>query len=50
MRKWLRWSVAAMAIGFTTLSYTWITLPNVRALRRDPPATTAFREMRAEQA
>ena len=50
MRRWLRWGVATMAIGFATLSYTWITLPDVRALRKDPPATTAFREMRAEQA
>jgi monofunctional biosynthetic peptidoglycan transglycosylase len=39
-----------MAIGFATLSYTWITLPDVRALRRDPPKTTAFRELRAQQA
>jgi monofunctional glycosyltransferase len=50
MRRWLRSGVATMAIGFATLSYTWITLPDVRALRKDPPATTAFREMRAEQA
>lgn len=50
MRRWLRRGVAAMAIGFATLSYTWITLPDVRALKREPPATTAFREMRAEQA
>jgi monofunctional biosynthetic peptidoglycan transglycosylase len=50
MRRWLRRGVAVMAVGFATLSYTWITLPDVRALRREPPATTAFREMRAEQA
>jgi len=46
----MRRGVAAMAIGFVTLSYTWITLPDVRALRRDNPTTTAFRELRAEQA
>ena len=50
MRRWMRRGVAAMAIGFVTLSYTWITLPDVRALRRDNPTTTAFRELRAEQA
>lgn len=50
MRRALRWVVAAMAVAFATLSYTWITLPDVRALKRQPPATTAFRELRAEQA
>lgn len=50
MRRTLRWVVAAMAVAFATLSYTWITLPDVRALKREPPATTAFRELRAEQA
>ena len=50
MRRVLRWTVAAMAVAFATVSYTWITLPDVRALRRQPPATTAFRELRAAQA
>ncbi len=50
MRRALRWTVAAMAVAFATVSYTWITLPDVRALRRQPPATTAFRELRAAQA
>lgn len=50
LRRLARWSVAGLAIGFAVVSHTWITLPDVRALRRDPPATTAFRELRAEQA
>lgn len=39
-----------MAVAFATISYTWISLPDVRALKRQPPATTAFRELRAAQA
>ncbi|MBM3751266.1 MAG: monofunctional biosynthetic peptidoglycan transglycosylase [Acidimicrobiia bacterium] len=50
MRRTCRWVVAAMGVAFATLSYTWMTLPDVRALKREPPATTAFRELRAEQA
>lgn len=48
-RAW-RWLIAASALAFVTLSYTWITLPDVRALKKEPPATTAFRELRARQA
>lgn len=39
-----------MAVAFATVSYTWITLPDVRALQKEAPATTAFRELRARQA
>jgi monofunctional biosynthetic peptidoglycan transglycosylase len=51
-----RWSsigrglLAAMAAGFATLGYTWLTLPDVRPLRREPPARTAFMDLRAAEA
>ncbi len=50
MRRALRWCVAAMAVGFAVVAYTWITLPDVRQLREDAPTTTAFRELRVRQA
>jgi monofunctional glycosyltransferase len=39
-----------MAVGLAVLAHTWITLPNVRKLKTEAPATTAFRELRARQA
>lgn len=50
MRRGLRWALAALAVGFAMLAHTWATLPDVRPLRREAPATTAFRELRARQA
>jgi len=40
----------AAAAAFGTLSYTWITLPDVRHLRDDVPGETAFMAMRAREA
>jgi monofunctional biosynthetic peptidoglycan transglycosylase len=45
-----RFLVAAAAFAFAGLGYIWITLPDVRPLRKTPPATTAWMEMRAAQA
>jgi monofunctional glycosyltransferase len=39
-----------MAIGFACVVYTWLTLPDVRPLRTQTPATTAFMRLRAAQA
>lgn len=39
-----------MAIGFACVFYTWLTLPDVRPLRTQTPATTAFMRMRSGQA
>jgi len=46
----LRALVAVPAIVFATISFTWITTPDVRPLRRENPATTAFMELRADEA
>ncbi len=35
---------------FIVLAYVWLTLPDVRPLRKSPPATTAFIALRAEEA
>jgi monofunctional biosynthetic peptidoglycan transglycosylase len=42
--------MAVLAIGLGCLSYTWLTLPDVRPLRTQTPATTAFMRMRAAEA
>ncbi len=38
------------AVGFATLAYTWVTLPDVRPLRRERPVSTAFMRLRAAEA
>ncbi len=42
--------VAAAAVCFACLAYTWITLPDVRALKTERPDTTAFMDLRASEA
>ena len=42
--------LASLAVGFAIVAHTWVTLPDVRPLRREAPSTTAFRELRARQA
>jgi monofunctional biosynthetic peptidoglycan transglycosylase len=53
-RRWLRvvWRVAVgtAAVGFATVSWTWLTLPDVRPLRTSNPTSTAFMQLRAEEA
>jgi monofunctional biosynthetic peptidoglycan transglycosylase len=54
MMKWLRrlyrGAVGTAAVLFATLSYTWLTLPDVRTLRKDTPARTSFMLLRAREA
>jgi monofunctional biosynthetic peptidoglycan transglycosylase len=50
MRRVLRWSIAAAAVGFSFLAYLYLTLPDVRPLATRNPDTTAFIELRASQA
>jgi monofunctional biosynthetic peptidoglycan transglycosylase len=45
-----RWFGAAAAAVFAMLSYTYLTLPDVRVLTASNPATTAFIELRAREA
>ena len=40
----------AVAVGFASLAYSYLTLPDVRPLRTANPATTAFIELRASEA
>jgi len=37
-------------VGFACVAYTWLTLPDVRVLRKDAPPRTAFMEMRLRDA
>jgi monofunctional biosynthetic peptidoglycan transglycosylase len=46
----LRVVLAAPAIGFAILAYVYLTLPDVRPLKTANPATTAFMEIRADEA
>ncbi len=48
---YLRRTVAAVAAaGFALLAYIWMTVPDVRPLKTTNPATTAFMELRADEA
>src|SRR5204862_4364873 len=45
-----RMMIQAAAVGFACLAYTYLTLPDVRPLRATNPTTTAFMELRADDA
>src|SRR5712692_4528480 len=45
-----RSAAAVVAAGFACLSYSYLTLPDVRPLRTSNPQTTAFIELRAAEA
>lgn len=53
-RSWARNVVRAVlgagVAGFAILSYIWLTLPDVRPLRRTVPARTAFMQLREREA
>ena len=42
--------IGAAAVGFACLVYAYLTIPDVRPLRATNPSTTAFIELRAEDA
>ncbi len=42
--------VGGLALGFAGLAYSYLTLPDVRALGKTNPSTTAFMELRAREA
>jgi monofunctional glycosyltransferase len=50
MRRIRRAVLVALAIGFGSAAYMYLTLPDVRVLRNANPQTTAFMELRARQA
>lgn len=50
MRVILRALVVIVAIAFACTAYVYLTLPDVRVLRTQNPGTTAFMELRAQEA
>ena len=47
---WSRWLVGALGVGFAYLAWMYLTLPDVRVLATTNPETTAFIEIRREEA
>jgi len=45
-----RWTLGAAAVGFAALAYVYLTLPDVRPLVVTNPTSTAFMELRAQEA
>lgn len=50
MRSIVRALIAAAALGFVSIAYVYLTLPDVRALATVNPTTTAFIELRQREA
>jgi len=50
VKRLLKWTLAAAAVGFAASAYLYLSLPDVRPLRKQNPATTAFMELRAREA
>ncbi len=50
MKTVVRGLIAVPAVAFTLLVYLWLTLPDVRPLQTTNPPTTAFMELRADEA
>ncbi len=47
---WSRWLVGALGVGFASLAWMYLTLPDVRVLATTNPETTAFIEIRRDEA
>ena len=50
LRRAGRFIAASLAVLFAVLAFEWVTLPDVRRLRKENPETTAFMRLRARQA
>jgi monofunctional biosynthetic peptidoglycan transglycosylase len=50
VRDVMRFVVVAASAAFAALAYVYLTLPDVRVLAKTNPKTTAFMELRAEEA
>ena len=50
VKRLLKWTLAAAAVGFAAIAYLFLSLPDVRPLRKENPRTTAFMELRAREA
>jgi monofunctional biosynthetic peptidoglycan transglycosylase len=50
VKRLLQWTVGVAALAFAAAAYLYLSLPDVRPLRKENPATTAFMELRAREA
>ena len=50
LRKLWRGLAVLLGVGFVSVAYIYLTLPDVRALRAQNPSTSAFMELRAREA
>ena len=50
MLRFMRWPMGAAALVFGCVVYAYVTLPDVRPLASSNPATTAFMEIRVDEA
>ena len=48
--RWSRWVLGAFGVAFACVAYTYLTLPDVRGLATTNPETTAFIELRRDEA
>ncbi len=48
--RWWRWIVGALGAGFVYVAYVYLTIPDVRGLATVNPETTAFIELRRDEA
>ena len=48
--RWSRWLLGALGVGFAAVAYVYLTLPDVRVLATSDPETTAFIELRRDEA
>ena len=47
---WSRWVFGALGVGFAYVAYIYLTIPDVRALATTDPDSTAFIELRRDEA
>jgi monofunctional biosynthetic peptidoglycan transglycosylase len=50
LKRLRQWTVGAAAVAFAAGAYLYLSLPDVRPLRKQNPGTTAFMELRAREA
>src|SRR5436190_23659867 len=48
--NFLRWPMSVAALAFGCVAYAYMTLPDVRSLVKSNPKTTAFMDLRDEEA
>ncbi|MEZ5290756.1 MAG: monofunctional biosynthetic peptidoglycan transglycosylase [Vicinamibacterales bacterium] len=48
--RWPRWVAGALGVAFAYIAYVYLTLPDVRVLVSQNPDTTAFIELRRDEA